>query len=405
MIEKKFEVVLFQPYIRKFVLNFGQQLKQFTFCNIANTSITGGGYHVLPNFENELLRIKTHWKNQLRRLLGIPNIRPYFKKKGDLLFTYGCLLLTHKPYCTYIETGLALYNYDLGIAKNPIAKWLIIFLATRKNCKKLIFVSEASKKSFFSSVNYPKKISGILERKSTVIYPIPLEKPESISKKRFEGGLKLLFPGTFYMKGGMEVVRSYEKLRRKHGNVSLTVITAVHMLKKEDVEYIRTLPDLILQDANLNGEQMADMYRSHDILLLPTYREGFGLVLIEALSYGMPLVITDQYATTEMAIEGYNGFIYPNHPLKDYDSETYEMLGKYYNPKDFYSDLFKFQHSNQLKPVEEFLMSSIEKFLQNKSLLEKYSMNSLALYNEKFHQGKLSEKIEGVFLEALGVKN
>lgn len=402
---KKFEVVLFQPYIRKFVLNFGQQLKRFTFCNIANTSITGGGYHTLPTFENELLRVKTHWKNRLRRLLGIPNIRPYFRKRGDLLFTYGCLLLTHKPYCTYIETGLALYNYDLGIAKNPIAKWLIIFLATRKNCKKLIFVSEASKKSFFSSVNYPKKTKDILERKSTVIYPIPLEKPESVSTKHFKGDLKLLFPGTFYMKGGMEVVHAYEKLRQTHDNVSLTVITAVHMLKKEDVEYIRTLPGLILQNANLNGEQMADMYRSHDILLLPTYREGFGLVLIEALSYGMPLVITDQYATKEMAIEGYNGFIYPNHPLKDYDSETYEMLGKYYNPKDFYRDLFKFQRSNQLKPVEEFLMSSIEKFLQNKNLLEKYSRNSLVLYNEKFHQGKLSEKIEGVFLEALGVKN
>ena len=402
---KKFEVVLFQPYIRKFVLNFGQQLKQFTFCNIANTSIAGGGYHTLPTFENELLRVKTHWKNRLRRLLGIPNIRPYFRKRGDLLFTYGCLLLTHKPYCTYIETGLALYNYDLGIAKNPIAKWLIIFLATRKNCKKLIFVSEASKKSFFSSVNYPKKIKDTLERKSTVVYPIPLEKPESVSTKHFKGDLKLLFPGTFYMKGGMEVVRAYEKLRQTHDNVSLTVITAVHMLKKEDVEYIRALPGLILQDANLNGEQMADMYSSHDILLLPTYREGFGLVLIEALSYGMPLVITDQYATKEMAVEGYNGFIYPNHPLKDYDPETYEMLGKYYNPRDFYKDLFTLQHSGQLKSVENFLIASIEQFLENKSLLEEYSRNSLALYDKKFRQDKLSDEIEAVFSEALRTKN
>lgn len=405
MISRKYEIILFQPYLRKFVLNFGDRLQHFTFCNIANPPMLGGSYHKLPTFEKELLRVKTHWKNRLRRFLGIPNVRYYYQKRGDLLFTYGCLLLTSKPYCTYIETGLALYNYDLGIAKNPISKLIVSFLTTRSNCKQLIFVSEASKKSFFSSVNYSKKVRNILENKSTVVYPIPLEEPKNVSPKRFEGNLKLLFPGTFYMKGGIEVAHAYEKLRRKHENISLTIITALHMLQEQDLEYLKTLQGLTLQDARLNEEQMASMYRSHDILLLPTYREGFGLVLVEALSYGMPLVITDQYATKEMVTENFNGFVYPNHPLKDYDPQTYRLLGRYYNPRDFYKDLFMFQRSNQLKPVEDFLISSIEKFLENENLLEEYSKNSLALYTKKFHQSKLSEKIEAIFLEAINIKN
>jgi glycosyltransferase involved in cell wall biosynthesis len=134
---------------------------------------------------------------------------------------------------------------------------------------------------------------------------------------------------------------------------------------------------------------------------LPTYREGFGLVLIEGLAYGMPLIITDQYATKEAVIEGKNGFFFPNHPLKDYDPETYRLLGKYYNPSDFYRDLFRFQQEGKLKPVEDFLVTSIEKFLQDPNLLEEFSRNSLKLYAEKFDADKISDQIESVFLEAV----
>ena len=402
--QQQYEVILFQPYLRKFVLNFGKRLKRFTFCNIANPPMTGGSYHKLPNFEKEILRTKTNWKSRFRRLLGIPNVRPYLKKRGDLLFTYGCLVLTNKPYCTYIETGIALYNYDLKIAKNPIARSIVTNLATRSNCKKLIFVSEASKKSFFSSVHYGKKTQEILMNKSIVIYPLPLENPKAISPKTFKGTLKLLFPGTFYMKGGMEVVQAYEKLKQSHSNISLTIITALHMLREKDIQYIHSIEGLILQDAKLNEEQMAEMYNTHDILLLPTYREGFGLVLVEALSYGMPLIITDQYATSEMVIEEFNGFLYPN-PLKDYDTKTYQMFGRYHNPTDFYKKLFSLQKSGNLSVIENFLVVSVEKILNNPELLRKYSENSLNLYNKKFHPDIISEKIETIFLESLRTKS
>lgn len=400
MKKQQYEVILFQPYLRKFVLNFGKNLKQFTFHNIANPPMTGGSYHKLPSFEKEIFRTKTNWKSCLRRIFGVPNVRPYLKKDGDLLFTYGCLLLTNKPYCIYIETGIALYNYDLKIAKNPIARSIVKILATRQNCKKLIFVSEASKKSFFSSVNYGEKAQEILRNKSVVIYPLPLENPKVISPKTFKGTLKLLFPGTFYMKGGMEVVRAYEKLKQAHSNITLTVVTALHTIREQDIHYMRSIEGITLQDAKLNEEQMAEMYNTHDVLLLPTYREGFGLVLVEALSYGMPLIITDQYATSEMAIEGFNGFLYPN-PLKDYDSETYQMFGRYHNPKDFYKKLFSLQDTGNLSVIEKFLIESIEKILNNSELLEQYSKNSLDLYNKKFHPDVISEKIEKVFEESV----
>ncbi len=400
---KKYQVILFQPYLRRFVFNFGRHLKQFEFCNIAIPPKSGIGYHTLPSFEKEIHRDKITRQTILRRILGIPNVRVRWDRKGDIFFTYACLLVSRKPYCTYIETGLALYNYDPGIAKNPFARFVVMFLATRKNCVRLIFLSEAGKKSFFSTVTYPPSIQRKLESKSMVTYPIPIEKQKS-SPKKFRGSLKLLFPGTFYIKGGLEIGHAYEQLRRKHKNVTLTIVTALHMVKKEHLEYLRSLPGLTLLDAKLNEQEMIEIYRSHDVFLLPTYRDGFGLVLIEALAYGMPVIINDQYATTEMAIDGYNGFIYPNHPLKDYDPKTYKMLGRYYSPKNLYAELFKLQAGQKLKPLEEFLVHSVEQFLKKPTLLEEFSRNSLELYKEKFDADKIGAQLEEVFLEAVQPK-
>lgn len=397
---KTYEVVLFQPYIRRFVLNFGRHLTRFRFKHIASVPKKGIGYHTLPTYENEIRRNKNTWRVRLRRLIGIPNIRFRFETQGDMYFTYGSLVLGPKPYCTYIETGVALYNYDMGIARNPLAQLLVMFAATRSNCKKLIFLSEAGYKSFYATVWYPPFIRRILERKSIVIYPVPIEK-QDIRPRTYNGTLKLFFPGTFYIKGGLEIIRAYERLRKKFGTVELTVVTALHVVKQSDIDYMRSLPGLTLLDAKLSEQEMIELYRTHDVFLLPTYREGFGLVLIEALAYGLPVIITDQYATAEMAVDGYNGYVYKNHPLLDYDPTTYKMFGRYSNPRDFYAKYLELEAENKMKPIEDFLVQSITSFCDKPQLLEEFSRHSLELYASKFDADILGHKLEAVLLDAV----
>lgn len=396
----KKKIVLFQPYLRKHILNLGKHLKHFEFILKVPPISHNSFYGKLPSFEDEIQRTKTGWASKLRRFFGILNVRIKFSDtKSDILFTYGCLLFTNKPYCVYIENGIAPYNYDIKIARNPIARLVFSFLIRMPQCKYLIFMSQVAQKSFLTSVPYSLATKNFIQKKSVQIYPL-IETPTG-SIKIFKNTLKLLFVGMFYMKGGIELVHAFTRIHAKHSEVTLTIVTPLRTIRDSDIEMMKSIPGLTLIDATLDEAQMGKMYQTHDLFILPTFRDGSPLVLLEALAWGMPIICNAQYATTEVAIDRYNAFVFPNHPLKDYDPVTYRMLGRYYNPKDFYTDLFQLQKEGKLKPVEDFVVSSVEKYLNNPELFQKHSAASLKLYREKFDPIKISNQIEAVFLESL----
>jgi glycosyltransferase involved in cell wall biosynthesis len=59
-----------------------------------------------------------------------------------------------------------------------------------------------------------------------------------------------------------------------------------------------------------NSEILREM-RAHDVLVLPSLFEGFGLVLLEALSQGLPVITTANTGAPEMMQDGVEGFIVP----------------------------------------------------------------------------------------------
>jgi glycosyltransferase involved in cell wall biosynthesis len=49
--------------------------------------------------------------------------------------------------------------------------------------------------------------------------------------------------------------------------------------------------------------------RSHDVLVLPSLFEGFGLVILEAMSQGLPVITTPHTAGPDIISDGEDGFI------------------------------------------------------------------------------------------------
>lgn len=60
-----------------------------------------------------------------------------------------------------------------------------------------------------------------------------------------------------------------------------------------------------------SNRQVLEEMRQHDVLVLPSLFEGFGLVLIEALAAGIPVIATAHTAAPDLLTENEAGFIVP----------------------------------------------------------------------------------------------
>jgi starch synthase len=67
----------------------------------------------------------------------------------------------------------------------------------------------------------------------------------------------------------------------------------------------------IIFTGTLKGDALEAAYQSADVFCLPTIEDGYGLVLGEALSYGLPLIATTNSGGSDLISEGKEGFIVP----------------------------------------------------------------------------------------------
>lgn len=63
--------------------------------------------------------------------------------------------------------------------------------------------------------------------------------------------------------------------------------------------------------ASLPHAEILEHMRQHDVFVFPSLFEGFGLVLTEALSQGLPIISTPHTAAPDLITDGVEGFIVP----------------------------------------------------------------------------------------------
>lgn len=116
--------------------------------------------------------------------------------------------------------------------------------------------------------------------------------------------VKLLFVGGLSQRKG--IAELFEAAAKFGNHVSLTVIgqKASNQCRALDdalatVNWIPSLPH----------NEILKMMREHDVLLFPSFFEGFGLVITEAMSQGTPVITTDRTAGGDLITHGKNGWL------------------------------------------------------------------------------------------------
>lgn len=114
---------------------------------------------------------------------------------------------------------------------------------------------------------------------------------------------KLLFVGrAFFRKGGDTVLEALTQLRREYlPNLQLTVVGPDKWPLDGDV------PEGVVFLGSRSPTEVARLYREHDLFVMPSRFEPFGIVFIEALAHGLPVVARSDFAMPEIIEPGRNG--------------------------------------------------------------------------------------------------
>lgn len=140
-----------------------------------------------------------------------------------------------------------------------------------------------------------------------------VEQPEMELKEkaaRIHGSaLKLIFVGRLAPEKGVSYL--LEAMTRFNAEeVSLTIIghgPLFYMLKEQAHELnISSQVDFI---GHISHDKLGAYYANADILVLPSLSEAFGLVILEAQSYGVPVIATRVGGIPDLVIDGRNGFL------------------------------------------------------------------------------------------------
>ncbi|RPI33264.1 MAG: glycosyltransferase family 1 protein [Chloroflexota bacterium] len=110
----------------------------------------------------------------------------------------------------------------------------------------------------------------------------------------------ILFVGADWeRKGGPDLLEAFRAVLSRHPDARLTIVGSSPEVHEPQVNVVGYVP----------VDQLDRYYRQADIFCLPTRREPFGIVFVEALSYRLPLVATDIGAIPDMVVHGKNGYL------------------------------------------------------------------------------------------------
>jgi glycosyltransferase involved in cell wall biosynthesis len=132
------------------------------------------------------------------------------------------------------------------------------------------------------------------------------------SSQRTVRGSGALFCGSWdYMKGITYLAAAFSTLADEGRPVPLTVLgpgvpaDVVLSAFRERARHHVTVVDRVSE------ETVIQEYRRHDVLVFPSTYEGFGLVVLEAMSQGLPVIATPAGCAPDLVTDGETGVMVP----------------------------------------------------------------------------------------------
>jgi glycosyltransferase involved in cell wall biosynthesis len=217
-------------------------------------------------------------------------------KKSDIVHIHDFLYLLNLFTFIFakIQKKKIIITQHIGFIpyKNPFLRFLLNFLnrtlgkfiLTRAD--KTVFISKHVQKYFESFISQKSNFKFISNGVNTQIYKVfDYEMLAKLRSKYNIEGLTILFVGRFTEKKGLMIIQELAKYFKEIN----FVFAGWGSIKPDDwkLKNVKVI-------SGLQGKEIADLYNIADALILPSYGEGFPLVVQEAVSCGLDLLISEE---------------------------------------------------------------------------------------------------------------
>lgn len=302
-----------------------------------------------------------NWKN----LLPLINLkrRHASLSKDTAIYVWGGMMMTG-DYIIELDNPLALTGYNVRALY--CYRHIIKMILMQARCVEIRCISEACKKALGCLID------PAVMAKARVVYPYITRK---FKNTKTECDVRFVFVSTqFEIKGGKALLLAFLKLYERYKNCSLVIVTH---LPKEYEELVRECKGIKVYSADYSREEIGGMFLSQaDVLVHPTYLDSFGMIVLEALSYGLSIISNDVYAINEMVINNKNGYLL-DPPISKWDGLK---PSKYFYSRKEFVEHVKCVHTQS---YEDILYEAMSQML-DKELLARFKRGSRDLLEGSF---------------------
>lgn len=196
------------------------------------------------------------------------------------------------PYVVTLHGG----DIDKMAKKNANIKKMTKRILT--NASRVIVVGERLKEEVVRDFNVAAENVEVLSMgvDTSVFKKLPQEEVRNTLNIPVDENVILFVGNVIREKGVSELIQAYGKVKKQNKKSRLYIVGS-----QRDTQYIEALTELI-QRENIHDvyfhepvaqKQLAEWMAAADVLALPSYHEGFGLVALEAMATGTRVVASD----------------------------------------------------------------------------------------------------------------
>lgn len=301
------------------------------------------------NFKNTLTHSEWHIKK-------LQKIAEQLQKKERPDFSFGfsafpSFIKPDQPHFIYTDLPI-LGNQYYPDGNKQIERWkeCIPYEKQAYNQASMVFtMSEHSRQSLIEHYGLPEEKTLCVQAGCNIPY-IENNDPKRYQRK------KILFVGVDWeRKGGPELVEAFSRIRKKHPTATLTVVGCNPKL---------TVPGETIEGFH-SQEQTAKFLADSSIFAMPSRREAFGMVYLEAMRAGLPVLASDLGSTPDFIINGKNGFRINQGDIDELSLRLDELLSNHEQCRNMGIEAQKIVEQNYTwKLTQQKMWNAIKNFIK-----------------------------------------